>query len=75
MSNGSNTLNGNKVLWWLISLLTGGLVGVTSHHFTAAAEHRSRIAVLEHESVNTEHRLRSIENKIDKLLEHQRVRQ
>jgi hypothetical protein len=64
--------NGTKILWWLISLLTGGLVGIASHHFTANAEHGSRLAVLEHESSNTEHRLRSIENKIDKLLEHQR---
>ncbi len=71
MTNGNN---GNKVLWWLISLLTGGLVGIGSHHFTAAADHGARIAVLEHEATNTEHRLRSIENKIDKLLEHTRVR-
>ena len=64
--------NANKILWWLISLLTGGLVGIASHHFTATAEYGTRLAVLEHESVNTDQRLRSIENKIDKLLEHQR---
>ena len=64
--------NGTKILWWLISVLTGGLVGIASHHFTATAEYGARLAVLEHESVNTDHRLRSIENKIDKLLEHQR---
>jgi hypothetical protein len=70
--NGLPNTNGNKILWWIISLLTGGLVGVSSHHFTASAEHGSKLAVLEHEAANTEHRLRSIENKLDKLLDHQR---
>ncbi|HMF14946.1 MAG TPA: hypothetical protein VKE94_21670 [Gemmataceae bacterium] len=64
--------NGNKILWWLISLLTGGLVGLGSHTFTGNADHGSKIAVLEHQAAETEHRLQQIETKIDRLLEHQR---
>jgi hypothetical protein len=70
-----NGPNGNKLLWWLISLLTGGLVGIGSHHFTANAEHGSKIAVLEHQATNTEQRLKSIEAKLDRVLEYQVRRQ
>ena len=71
MANGPNG-NGNRILWWLISLLTGGLVGLGSHTITGNADHGSKIAVLEHQATETEHRLRQIEAKIDRLLEHQR---
>jgi hypothetical protein len=72
MANGTNAVNGNKILWWLISLLTGGLVGLGSHTLTNNAEHGSKIAVLEHQAAETADRLRQIESKLDKLLEHQR---
>jgi hypothetical protein len=71
MPNGANS-NGNKILWWLISLLTGGLVGLGSHTITGNADHGSKIAVLEHQAAETEQRLRQIETKIDRLLEQQR---
>jgi hypothetical protein len=71
MANGASS-NGNKILWWLISLLTGGLVGLGSHTISGNADHGSKIAVLEHQATETEYRLRQIETKIDRLLEHQR---
>jgi hypothetical protein len=71
MANGPNG-NANRILWWLISLLTGGLVGLGSHTISGNAEHGSKIAVLEHQATETGHRLRQIEAKLDRLLEHQR---
>ena len=71
MANGPNG-TGNRILWWLISLLTGGLVGLCSHTISGNADHGSKIAVLEHQASETEHRLRQIETKLDRLLEHQR---
>lgn len=69
MSNG----NGNpRLLWWLISLLTGGLVGLGSHALTGNAEHGQKLAVLEHQAAAVEQRLQRIEAKLDHLLEHER---
>jgi hypothetical protein len=69
MANGNS--NG-RILWWLISGLTGLVLGIGSHQLTDTANQGQKIAILEHQAVSTEHRLRAIENKLDKILEHQR---
>jgi hypothetical protein len=68
MANGNGNSN-TKILWWLISVLSGGLMGLGSHHFTGNAQHAERIAVLEKQLSTTEQRLERIEAKLDRALD------
>jgi hypothetical protein len=75
--------NGNgKTAWWLISLLTALLltaVGTAVSSLTgqlhaltlAAVQNGERIAVIESEMREREHRLDRMERKLDQVLEHQ----
>ncbi len=67
-ANGSNS----KLLWWLISILSGSLIGIASHNVTSSHEHAQKIAVLEAQTSNTDQRLQRIEQKLDRILEHEK---
>jgi hypothetical protein len=69
MPNGNGNSNSStKILWWLISLLSGGLMGLGSHYITGNAQHAERIAVMEKQLSTTEQRLERIEAKLDRAL-------
>jgi hypothetical protein len=69
MANGSPQAPNGKLLWWILSLLTTGAMGVGSgalHTVQANSEH---VAVLESQVRDTQVRLRHIEEKLDRLIE------
>jgi hypothetical protein len=63
----------NRVLWWLISTLTGlalGLGGSTLATVqTAVRQHAEHLAALQNQSENDGRRLERIERKLDDLLQ------
>jgi hypothetical protein len=68
-----STANGNgstKLHWWLISALTGVVLGVGSHQLTGESRHAERIAVLEEQQRSTTRQLQRIEQKLDRALDH-----
>lgn len=65
--------NGNgKILWWLIGLLTTGVVGVTTGTVHTVQDGASRIAVLESRHQEIQRRLLRIEEKLDQVLTKER---
>jgi hypothetical protein len=70
-----NAANGNgngKLSWWLIGLLTTIGLGVAGGTIRSVQNDGERIAVLESQVKDTREELRTINQKLDKLLEHRR---
>jgi len=72
--NGNPSLNGTKLLWWIIGTLTTVMMGVGAGTFATLRNNSERIAVLESQLVDTRHQLQRIEQKLDHLLEVDRER-
>jgi hypothetical protein len=72
--NGSTSLNGTKLLWWIIGTLTTVMMGVGAGTFATLRNNSERIAVLESQLTDTRHQLQRIEQKLDHLLEVDRER-
>jgi hypothetical protein len=63
------TTNGNKVLWWIIGVLTTLLLAVGGGTVSTVKTSAERIAVLESQLMDTRQQLVLINQKLDRLLE------
>jgi hypothetical protein len=70
--NGNGTTSG-KLLWWVISTLTGIALGVggsvVGHHNMVLLQHAERLSALETQMKQDSARLNRMEAKIDRILE------
>ena len=72
MSDNGTNGNGKRLPWWIVSVLTGLVVGLGSNHLTRSERHGRDITALQTQATATDYRLQRIEDKLDQLLRNQK---